>query len=314
MKLSVIVPCYNEEGNVTDLYEKINNTLNDIKYEVIFVDDGSKDKTLDKLKELHKKDVLHVKIISFSRNYKKEAAMYAGLVNATGKYTCIVDGDLQHNPKYLLDMLNFLEENEDYDEVAMVMHERKDEDGFMKFCKNKFYKTIDKLSDVHFENGASDFRMFNEKVKNAVISLTEKNRFSKGIFSWVGFNIKYLEYDVEPRKSGKSNFNFRNSLSYAIDGILAFSTKPMQISFKLGILFTMSFLIYLIVLLVQLLGFGIEWNPIYMVILLILLIAGLQFIILGIISEYLAKAYLEIKNRPIYIAKEKIGFDKKSIL
>lgn len=314
MKLSVIVPCYNEEGNVTDLYEKINNTLSDIKYEVIFVDDGSKDKTLDKLKELHKKDVLHVKIISFSRNYKKEAAMYAGLVNATGKYTCIVDGDLQHNPKYLLDMLNFLEENEDYDEVAMVMHERKNEDGFMKFCKNKFYKIIDKLSEVHFENGASDFRMFNEKVKNAVISLTEKNRFSKGIFSWVGFNIKYLEYDVEPRKSGKSNFNFKNSLNYAIDGILAFSTKPMQIAFKLGLLFMVAFLIYLIVLLVQLLGFGIEWNPIHMVILLILLIAGLQFIVLGIISEYLAKAYLEIKNRPIYIAKEKIGFDKKSIL
>ena len=161
MKLSIIVPCYNEEGNVNDLYEKINNTLRDIKYEIIFVDDGSKDKTLDKLKELHKRDVLHVKIISFSRNYKKEAAMYAGLVNATGKYTCIVDGDLQHNPKYLLDMLHFLEENEDYDEVAMVMHERKNESSFMKFCKNKFYKIIDKLSDVHFENGASDFRMFN---------------------------------------------------------------------------------------------------------------------------------------------------------
>lgn len=314
MKLSIVVPCYNEEGNVNDLYEKINKVLDNIKYEIIFIDDGSTDKTLDKLKELHKKDVLHIKIISFSRNYKKEAAMYAGLTSASGEFTCIVDGDLQHNPKYLLDMLNFLEENEDFDEVAMIMNERKNESSFMKFCKNSFYKIIDRISDIHFENGASDFRMFNEKVKNAVISLAENNRFSKGIFSWVGFNIKYMNYNVDPRKSGTSAFNFKNSLLYAIDGILAFSTKPMKIAFKLGILFMLIFIIYFIVLLIQLFAFALEWNPIYLVILLILLIGSLQFIVLGIMSEYLAKTYLEVKNRPIYIEKERIGFDKKSIL
>ena len=200
--------------------------------------------------------MIHVKVLSFSRNFKKESAMFAGLQYASGDYTCIIDGDLQQNPQYLLDMMKFLDENKEYDEVAMVMKERKAESGFMAFCKKTFYKLIEKLSDIHFENAASDFRMFRKNVKDAIVSVSEYNRFSKGIFAWIGFNVKYLPYDVEPRNSGKSSFGFKASLNYAIDGILAFSTKPLKFSIGLGFLSLFAFFVYLIVLLVQVIGFS----------------------------------------------------------
>ena len=314
MKLSVIIPCKNEEGNVEELYKKVNDTLNKIKYEVIFVDDGSTDKTFEKLNELYEKDAKHVKVISFSRNFKKEAAMYAGLTHASGEYTCIVDGDLQQNPKYLLDMVDFLDKNRDYDEVAMVMENRTVDSGFMKFCKNVFYKLIDSWSEVHFENAASDFRMFRKNVREAVLSLAEKNRFSKGIFAWVGFKVKYLPYEVEERKSGKTSFNFKASMAYAIDGILAFSFKPLKIALTCGILTLLAWFIYLIVLLVQIIGFDLTFTLSHMIILLILFFFGIQFILLGILGEYIAKVNQEVKNRPVYIIKEKLGFNRETIL
>lgn len=314
MKLSIIIPCKNEEGNVAGLYDKISNTLKKIKYEIIYIDDGSTDNTMVELRKLYEKDMLHIKVLSFSRNFKKEAAMLAGLRHATGEYTCIIDGDLQQNPGYLNQMLEVLDNEPEYDEVAMIMKERKAETGFMAFCKNLFYKLIDKMSDVHFENAASDFRMFRKNVREAILSLEETNRFSKGIFSWVGFNIKYLPYEVEPRTSGKSSFDFKASLSYAIDGILAFSTKPLKLSFTLGILCFLAFFIYLIVLLVQIFAFNLVFQAIYMVILLILLLAGMQFIVIGLLGEYLAKTYLEVKNRPVYVIREKLGFNSENIL
>ncbi len=314
MKLSIIIPCKNEEGNVEELYTKINDVLNKIKYEVIFIDDGSTDGTFQKLSEIYEKDVKHVKVISFSRNFQKEAAMYAGLTHATGDYTCIVDGDLQQNPKYLLDMIDFLDNNHDYDEVAMVMKNRTVDSGFMKFCKGIFYKLIDSLSEVHFENAASDFRMFRKNVRNAVISLSEKSRFSKGIFAWVGFNIKYLPYDVEERKSGKTSFNFKRSLSYALDGILSFTFKPLKISITCGFLTFLAFLIYLIVLLIRIIGFDAEFMLGHAIILLLLFFFGVQFILIGILGEYIAKISSEVKNRPVYIIKEKLGFNKETIL
>ena len=192
MKLSIIIPCKNEEGNVLELYNKIKDTLGKVKYEMIYIDDGSTDKTLDILNSIYYKDKEHVRIISFSRNFKKEAAMFAGLTHAVGEYTCIVDGDLQQNPNYLLEMIDFLDNNKDYDEVAMRNKSRNNESFIMKFFKKMFYKCIDKMSDVHFENATSDFRMFRENVKMAMLTLKEKNRFTKGIFSWVGFNIKYM--------------------------------------------------------------------------------------------------------------------------
>ena len=314
MKLSIIIPCKNEEGNVLKLYEKINGVLEKIKYEAIFIDDGSTDKTLEKLTELYEKDMMHVKVLSFSRNFKKEAAILAGLEHASGEYTCLIDGDLQQNPNYLLEMMKVLDENSEYDEVAMVMKERKSDSKFMSFCKNCFYKTIDKLSDVHFENAASDFRMFRLNVKNAILSITEKERFTKGIFAWIGFNIKYLPYEVEPRTSGKSSFNFKASLKYALDGILSSSSKPLKLATTLGYILLFSFLIYLLVFIVQLVAFDLAFSPIYILILFVLLISGLQFITIGILGEYLAKTYSEVKERPVYIIKKKLGFSDKTIL
>ena len=217
MKLSIIIPCKNEEGNIIKLHEKISKTLKKIKYETIYIDDGSTDKTLEKLKELYKKDSKKVRVISFSRNFMKEAAMLAGLKHATGEYTCIIDADLQQNPKYLLQMYNFLEKNEDCDIIGMYMSNRIDESKLIKICKNAFYKVMNRLSDVHLEDAASDFRMFRTNVKEAIISLGERNRFTKGIFAWIGFNAKYLPYDVEPRGSGKTSFGFKNYLRYAVD-------------------------------------------------------------------------------------------------
>ena len=314
MKLSIIVPCKNEEDNVEELYSKINEVLNKIKYEIIFIDDGSSDKTFERLSDLYEKDIKHVKVLSFSRNFKKDAAIHAGLVHASGEYTCILDGDLQQNPKYLLDMIEFLNNNKEYDEVAMVMKNRTVDNFFMKICKGIFYSLIDSLSDVHFENAASDFRMFRKNVREAVISLSEKSRFSKGIFAWVGFNVKYLPYDVEPRRKGKTSFNFSSSLKYAIDGILSFSFKPLKFSINCGILTLLAFLIYLIVLLVRIIGFNFEFTIGHAIILLMLFLFGIQFLLLGIIGEYIGKINGEVKNRPVYIIREKLGFNTETIL
>lgn len=314
MKLSVIIPCKNEEGNVLGLYQKIDNVLKGIKYEVIFVDDGSTDETIGKLREIYEKDMQHVKVISFSRNFKKEAAMYAGLKYASGEYTCIVDGDLQQNPKYFKDMMDFLDENKDYDEVAMVMKDRTVDSGFMKFCKKMFYGIIDKISEIHFENAASDFRMFRSNVRDAVVSLTERNRFSKGIFSWVGFKVKYLPYEVEPRTSGKSSFNFKVSLRYAIDGILAFSSMPLRIATRCGLLCILASIIYIIVLLILCLSGSAEWSIMHTILIVNIFLFGVLFILIGIVGEYLAKISNEVRNRPIYVIKETLGFNEKTIL
>ena len=309
MKLSVITPCKNEEKNVVKLHKKISETLKDIKFEIIFIDDGSNDKTLEKLREIYEADLVHTKVISFSRNFKKEAAMLAGLEHATGEYTCIIDSDLQQNPNYLLQMLKFLDENKEYDEVAMVMSNRLNESKIISACKGMFYKIIDSMCDVHFENAASDFRMFRKNVKDAMISLKEKNRFSKGIFSWVGFNIKYLPYDVEPREHGTTTFNFKALINYALDGLFAFSTKPLRITYMCSLLTFVAFLIYLICMFIFKL-----YNGFSAIILLMLFMFGVLFMLLGIIGDYLARIYKETQNRPTYVVKEKLGFNDKNIL
>lgn len=308
MKLSVIIPSYNEEGNVLGLHEKLTEALKDIKYELIYIDDGSSDNTYNELLDTYNNDKKHVKVISFSRNFKKEAAIYAGLCHSIGEYTCIIDGDMQQNPKYLLDMINFLDNNLDYEQVAMVMKKRKADNFFMKVCKNAFYKLIDKISDIHFVSGASDFRMFRRCVTETIINLSEKNRFSKGIFSWVGFKTKYMEYDVEPRLNGKSSFGFKTSLNYAIDGILGYSVKPLRISTYLGVISSFIAFIYAIVTIIQTLIFGISVSGYASLICVILFLGGIQLITIGILGEYLAKTYLETKNRPIYVIRKTLGF------
>ena len=302
MKLSIIIPCKNEEGNVLELYNKIKDTLGKVKYEMIYIDDGSTDKTLDILNSIYYKDKEHVRIISFSRNFKKEAAMFAGLTHAVGEYTCIVDGDLQQNPNYLLEMIDFLDNNKDYDEVAMRNKSRNNESFIMKFFKKMFYKCIDKMSDVHFENATSDFRMFRENVKMAMLTLKEKNRFTKGIFSWVGLNIKYMDFEMEPRKSGKTSFGFVSSIKYAISGITDFSDKPLKVPFIFGLLLFIIAIIYLIV--------GIVINSLNLVITLMLILFSVTFVFMGIMGTYISKIHSEVKDRPIYISKLEKGFKK----
>ncbi len=214
--------------------------------------------------------------------------MLAGLNNAKGEYTCIIDADLQQNPKYLLEMYNFLEENNDYDEVAMVMG-NKNHTGIMNLGKNCFYNLMNRLCDIKLENAASDFRMFRENVKKAMISLGEKNRFTKGVFSWVGFNVKYLPYKVEPRTSGKSSFGFISSMKYAFTGILAFSSKPLLWPITLGIISLIISFIYLVVLLIRAIVFSYSIKATYVIILLLLFMFGIQFILIGIIGAYIAK-------------------------
>ena len=198
MKLSIIIPCKNEEGNIIELHSKICDTLKKIKYEIIFIDDGSTDKTLDKLNEIYKKDKEHVRIISFSRNFKKESAMYAGCEHATGEYTCIMDGDMQQNPRYLLEMIDFLDNNEDYDEIAMMVKERTNESKIMRFCKKIFYKFIDSISDVHFESNASDFRMFRENVRKSIVA--KRDIKSGNIINEIDIDFKRPANGISPEK------------------------------------------------------------------------------------------------------------------
>ena len=314
MKLNVIIPMFNEEGNIFLMYDKLSQYLKNIKYELIFINDGSKDKTYEKLVEVYNKDKKHIKVINFSRNFGKDAAIYAGLKASRAKYTVVVDGDLQQNPKYLIDMMNFLDENDDYDIVAMVNKDRKKENFLVRFIKNTFYSFINILSDTKFHNNASDFRMFRKNVVEAILSLEENNRFSKGIFSWVGFKTKYIPYEVEDRYSGKSNFNLKSSFKYAWNGIINFSIKPLRVATVIGSLCSLFAFIYLISVLIKTLIIGIDVPGYASLICLVLLFGGFNLLAIGILGEYISKMYLEIKKRPIYVAKNKLGFEDDDIL
>ncbi len=305
-KISVIVPCYNEEDNIKLFNETLKETLKTIDYEVIYVNDGSRDKTLNNLKEIAKNDK-HVKYISFSRNFNKDAALAAGLDYSEALYTTIIDADMQQHPKYILKMYEFLENNPDYDQVAMVNKHRK-ENFLTIFFKKCFYKIIDFLSDIQFVDGASDFRMLRSNVVTEIKRLKEKNRFSKGIFSWIGFNTYYMEYEVLERVSGVSKFNFDSNLRYAFSGIISFSTKPLRIATYTGILSSIIAFILLIEVLIEKICFNTPIAGYPTIMCAILFLGGIQLITIGILGEYLAKTYIETKNRPIYIIKEKYGF------
>lgn len=310
MKLNVIIPMYNEEGNAMLMYKALSDTLKDIKYELIFVNDGSKDRTYEMLKDIYDNDKKHVRVINFSRNFGKDAAIYAGLYHSKAKYTVILDGDMQQNPKYLIDMMNFLDENDEYDQVAMVNKDRRNENGLVKILKSGFYSFMNVLSDTKFHKGASDFRMFRRSVVDAILSLGENNRFSKGIFSWVGFKTKYMNYEVEDRHSGKSNFNIKSSFKYAWEGILNFSVKPLKLATVLGTICSLFAFIYLLIVLIKTLITGADVPGYPSLICIVLLLGGLNLMAVGILGEYISKMYLEIKKRPIYVAKNKLGFDE----
>ena len=306
MKLSLVVPCYNEEKNVSLFYEAVKNDFSgvDFDYELVFVNDGSKDGTFKELQKLCEGD-LPVKIVNFSRNFGKESAMYAGLRESEGDYVTIIDADLQQRPSIALDMVRMLDGEPDYDCVAAYQESRR-ESKLLVFFKNSFYKLINKFSDTEFVQGASDFRTFRRSMVEAILAMDEYFRFSKGLFSWVGFNTKFIPYKVEERATGNSKWSFKKLFKYALDGIFAFTTAPLRFATIIGLLTSFLSIIYLIVVVIQKLAFGIPVAGYATIVVLILLLGGIQLCCIGIIGEYIARTYIQTKGRPIYIAKQVI--------
>lgn len=299
MKLSVIVPCYNEGESLNEFYDAVSKRLEleKITHEFIMVDDGSSDNTMDVLRNLSSKDKC-VKVISFSRNFGKEAAMYAGLKACSGEYVSIMDADLQHTPDTLIMMYNKLIQNKDYDIVASYKENREDESSIKRTLTSLFYRFNNMISNVKLLPGASDFRVFKSCVRDAIISLPEEERFLKGMFSWVEFNTIYVPYTPSKRLHGNSKWSLIKLIKYSLSGIISFSTKPNKFIFILGVVtFLIGFLNFIL--------FGSLANK--------TIILFLSFIMLsiGILSLYISRIYKRVLNRPCYIVKEKIGFNRK---
>lgn len=302
-KISIVVPCYNEEKNINNFYEEMIKTLEKVKenysYEIIFVNDGSNDQTEIEVKKIRKTDK-NVILISFSRNFGKEAAIYAGLNNATGDLVALIDADLQHPPKTILEMLE--EINNGYDVVATKRKNRKGEPIIKSAFSKMFYKMMRMF--IPIEKNVQDFRLMKKEVVDAILSLKEYNRFSKGIFTWVGFNIKYIEIENIERKAGKTKWSFRKLFSYAIEGITSFTTAPLKVSTLMGFCISIIAIISTIVIILQTIIYGKDVPGYASIITAILFMGGVQLISIGILSEYISKMYLEIKKRPKYIIKK----------
>lgn len=311
MKLSLIVPCYNEENNVTRFFEEVNKVFNNklTDYEFVFVDDGSSDSTYIELKGLYKENKKNnIQVLSFSRNFGKEAAIYAGLTKSKGDLVCLIDADLQQRPEVVLEMLEIMNKNEELDCVTAYQEKRK-ENKIISAIKSSFYKIINKVAEVDFVNGASDFRLMKRRMVDAILQMTEYHRFSKGIFSWVGFKTEYIPYEVADRESGETKWSFKKLLKYGIEGIVSFSTFPLKVSAFIGFIFSFISIIYLIIVVIQKLVFGIDIPGYATIIVLILFLGGLQLFSLGVIGEYLSKIFVQSKNRPIYILREYLSDD-----
>ena len=303
--LSIIVPCYNEEQALPFFYQeidKVSKELKELNFELIFVNDGSKDKTLEVLKEYHKKDK-RVRYISFSRNFGKEAAMYAGLEHSKGDYVTIMDADLQDPPSLLKEMYRLVSE-EGYDCVGTRRVTRKGEPPIRSFCARMFYKIINRLSKVEMVDGARDYRFMSRKMVNAILELKEYNRYSKGLFSFVGFKTKWLEYENINRVAGETKWSFWKLFIYALDGITAFSTVPLVLSAVFGLVFCLISFIMIIAIIVKTLVYGDPVSGWPSLVCIIFLCSGVQLFCMGIIGQYLSKTYLETKRRPIYIIGE----------
>jgi len=303
MKISVIVPCYNEEKTVNLFYEEMSHVAStmDNDFEYIFVDDGSKDKTLELLVELAKKDT-RVKYISFSRNFGKESAIYAGFENATGDYVVMMDADLQDPPSLLPEMLRYVTE-EGYDSVATRRVTRKGEPPIRSFFARMFYKIINKISNVDIVDGARDYRLMTAQMKDSILSMKEYNRFSKGIFGWIGFNTKWMEYENVERVAGETKWNFWKLFKYSLEGIIAFSTVPLALASLFGIFFCFLSFVMVIFIIVKTLAFGDPVAGWPSLVCILFFISGIQLFCTGVMGQYLSKTYLESKRRPIYITK-----------
>jgi len=304
-KISVIVPCYNEQETVHIFQEEITKVLNtmDVESEIIYVNDGSKDQTLAELNKIYQSDD-NVVILNFSRNFGKEAGMLAGMEHATGDYIVIMDVDLQDPPHLLPEMLRLITE-EGYDSVATRRVSRKGEPPIRSFFARMFYKIINRYSEVSIVDGARDYRLMRRKMVDSILELKEYHRFTKGIFEWVGYETKYLEFENVERSAGETSWSFFGLLSYAIEGIVGFTTAPLRISMYTGIFVSFLSFCYMIYVFVKaaLYGDPVTGYPSTMVV--ILFLGGIQLSVLGIIGEYLSKTYMEAKRRPHYFVKDK---------
>ncbi|MEY8257786.1 glycosyltransferase family 2 protein [Erysipelotrichaceae bacterium 66-17] len=304
-KISVIVPCYNEEEALPYFYDAIINTaeqMNDFDFEFIFVNDGSKDRTLELSKQLAKKDP-RVKYVSFSRNFGKEAAIYAGLENSTGDYCVLMDADLQDPPALLPEMMEAIQK-EGYDSAATRRVTRKGEPPIRSFFARMFYRIINKISDADIVDGARDYRLMKRDMVNTILDMKEYNRFSKGIFGWIGYDTKWIEFENVERVAGETKWSFWKLFKYSLEGITAFSIAPLQIASIFGILFSLVAFVMIIVIIIRTLVFGDPVSGWPSLVCIIMLIGGVQLLSIGILGQYLSKTYLETKKRPIYIAKE----------
>lgn len=299
--LDIVVPCYNEEEMLQIFYKEVSDNLKNIKWNVIFVNDGSNDNTLEVIKELEN-SYDNVKYISFSRNFGKESAIYAGLDYSTEDYVILMDADLQDPPSLIPKMMEYIKE---YDIVGTRRVTRKGEPFIRSFFARLFYKIANKITKIELVDGARDFRLMKREVVNAILDLKEYNRFSKGIFQWVGFETKWLEYENIERQKGESSWSFWELFKYSIEGIVSFTTAPLHIATITGIFFSIIAFLAIIVIVIKTLLFGEHVEGWPSTVSIILFLSGIQLFAAGIIGEYLAKIYLESKKRPIYIIKEK---------
>ena len=311
MKLSLIVPCYNEGENVRPFQEAVISAFDGCgyDYEIIFVNDGSKDATLHNLRKLHAAQKCPVKVISFSRNFGKESGIYAGLQQASGEYISLIDADLQQRPEIVRDMVQILEENEQYDVIA-AYQDRRGEGRILSFFKRSFYAIINKLSHVTLQPDASDFRTFRRSVRDSLLEVGEYHRFSKGIFAWVGYETCFIPYTAQPRANGTTKWNFRKLFNYAVDGIIGFSTAPLRFSTYVGAITAVIAIIYLLIVIIEKIFWGIDVPGLATIIVLILLFGSMQLFGLGIIGEYVGRTFEQTKDRPIYIAREILTYEE----
>ena len=303
-KISIVVPVYNEEEAVPIFYKEIEKVIKkiDAEFEILFIDDGSYDKTLNIIKELRKKDK-SVKFISFSRNFGKEAGIYAGLLNASGNYICTMDVDLQDPPELLPEMYKYVKSG--FDSVATRRVNRKGEPPIRSFFARRFYKLINKMSKLEMVDGARDYRLMDKKFVNAILSMKEYNRYSKGIYSFVGFKTKWLEFENRKRSAGETKWSFGKLVRYGIQGITSFSTALLSIASYSGVILCIIAFIWVIFIIIKTLLFGDPVKGYPSLACILLFVSGIQLLCLGIIGEYLSKTYLEVKRRQIYIENEK---------
>lgn len=300
--LSIVVPCFNEEESIGIFLKEIQNVLNDYDYEIIYINDGSEDNTLKNIKEIADSNS-NIKYISFSRNFGKESAIYAGLKNASGDLICVMDADLQHPPSMLLEMIKAITK-EDYDIAAARRVSRKGEPKIKSFFSHLFYKVFNRLSKMKLMEGATDYRMMTRQVVDSILELNEYNRFSKGLFQWVGFNTKWIEYENIERIAGETTWSFWQLVQYSTEGLVAFTTTPLTVSIVLGTVISIVAFIYMIFIITKYLFFSDPVQGFATIMCAILFLGGIQLLFIGVLGKYLEKTYTETKNRPIFIVKE----------